>query len=50
MKNLHAIIVMLENFKGLYGFRTPVESWNKVRRIKDFPHRVLYHDSPFIQV
>ena len=33
-------------FMRVVGFRTPVESWNKVRRTKDFPNRVLYHDMP----
>jgi ribonucleoside-triphosphate reductase len=28
------------------GFRTPVSSWNKVRRTKDFPRRYLYSDTP----
>ena len=28
------------------GFRTPVKSWNKVRRGIDFPRRYLYSDMP----
>ena len=35
-------------YMRVVGFRTPVESWNKVRRTKDFPVRYLYDDSPFI--
>jgi ribonucleoside-triphosphate reductase len=33
-------------FLRVVGFRTPVDSWQKVRRTKDFPHRYLYHDTP----
>lgn len=36
----------VKKYMRVVGFRTPVESWNKTRRTKDFPHRVLYHDMP----
>ena len=35
-----------KKYMRVVGFRTPVDSWNKVRRTKDFPNRVLYHDMP----
>ena len=28
-------------FMRVVGFSTPVESWNKVRRSKDFPNRQM---------
>ena len=33
-------------YMRVVGFRTPVSSWNKVRRTKDFPRRYLYSDTP----
>jgi ribonucleoside-triphosphate reductase len=36
----------LRYFMRVVGFRTPVNSWNKTRRTKDFPRRYLYHDTP----
>jgi ribonucleoside-triphosphate reductase len=36
----------MKYFMRVVGFRTPVSSWAKVRRTKDFPRRYLYHDTP----
>ena len=38
----------MQYYMRVVGFRTPVESWNKTRRTKDFPVRYMYDDSPFM--
>jgi len=38
----------MQYYMRVVGFRTPVESWNKTRRVKDFPSRYMYDDSPFM--